>query len=68
MPSAFVTSAFYQLINTRLMTGKRTIVSTNLTLGEIEKRYGAAVASRLGGEYQMLTFFGDDIRQLKRNQ
>ena len=68
MPSAFVTSAFYQLINTRLMTGKRTIVSTNLTLGEIEKRYGAAVASRLGGEYQLLTFFGDDIRQLKRNQ
>ena len=68
MPSAFVTSAFYQLINTRLMTGKRTIVSTNLSLEEIDKRYGAAIASRLAGEYQLLTFFGEDIRQLKRNQ
>ena len=68
MPSTFVTSALYQLVNSRLLTGKRTIINTNLAPTEIEKRYGAAVASRLMGEYQLLTFFGEDIRRLKRDQ
>ena len=66
MTTAFVVSALYQLINTRMITGKKTILSTNLSPEELGRRYGAAILSRIEGEYQILTFFGEDIRRLKR--
>ena len=67
MTTSFVQSAMYQIVNTRLMTGKKTVISTNLTPEEIGKRYGAAVLSRIEGEYRILPFFGEDIRRLKKN-
>ena len=59
-------SAIYQIINTRLITGKKTVISTNLSPNELGRRYGAPVLSRLQGEYQLLLFFGEDIRRQKR--
>ena len=66
MTTAFVQSALYQIVNTRLMTGRKTIVSTNLSPDELGARYGAAIRSRIEGEYRILPFFGEDIRKLKR--
>lgn len=66
MATSFIQSAVYQLVNTRLMTGKKTVISTNLSPEEIGKRYGAAVLSRIEGEYRILPFFGEDIRKLKK--
>ena len=66
MTTAFTISALYELINTRLVTGRKTIVSSNLTLNELRRRYSEQIMSRLEGEYQVLTFRGDDIRK-KRN-
>ncbi len=66
MTTSFVQSALYQLVNGRLMEGKSTIISTNLAPDELGARYGAAVLSRLEGEYEILPFFGEDIRRLKR--
>ena len=66
MSTSFVVSAVYQLINHRLMAGKSTIINTNLLPEELGKRYGAAVRSRLEGEYRILPFFGRDIRLQKR--
>ena len=66
MTTSFVQSALYQLVNGRLMEGKATIISTNLALEELGTRYGGAVLSRLEGEYEILPFFGEDIRRLKR--
>ena len=66
MVTPFTVSALYEIINTRLITGKKTIVSSNLTLGELSRRYSEQIMSRLEGEYQVLTFRGDDIRK-KRN-
>ena len=66
MTTAFTVSALYELINTRLVTGRKTIVSSNLTLHELRRRYSEQIMSRLEGEYQVLTFRGDDIRK-KRN-
>ncbi len=68
MRTNFVQSAFYQVVNDRLLSRRKTVLSTNLTLGELGERYGPAVQSRLEGEYQLLPFFGEDIRVLKRNQ
>ncbi len=66
MLTSFVKSAFYQIVNTRLMRGKKTVISTNLNLDELGARYGAAVLSRIEGEYRILPFFGEDIRKMKR--
>lgn len=68
MTTAFVQSALYQIINTRLMEKKSTILSTNLMPGEIARRYSAQIASRIEGEYQLLPFFGEDIRKLKKER
>ncbi len=66
MMSSLVQSALYQIVNTRLMTNRKTIISTNLSPTDLERRYGAAILSRLEGEYNILPFFGEDIRQLKK--
>lgn len=62
LATSFVQSAMYQLVNTRLITGKKTVISTNLNPAELGRRYGAPVRSRLEGEYRLLLFFGEDIR------
>ena len=67
MLTSFVQSAFYRIVNDRLLAGKKTVLSTNLTVEELGCRYGAAVQSRIEGEYQSLPFFGRDIRILKRD-
>ena len=66
MTTAYTISALYEIINTRLVTGLKTIVNSNLALYELQRRYSAQIMSRLEGEYQVLTFRGDDIRR-KRN-
>lgn len=68
MTTAFVQSALYQIINGRLMEKKATILNTNLKLEEISRRYSAQIASRIEGEYQVLPFFGQDIRKLKKER
>lgn len=57
-------SALYTLINTRLVNGRKTIISTNLTDAELQKRYTAQICSRIDGEFVKLPFFGQDIRKL----
>lgn len=65
MSGQFVTSALYSLISDRLLERKATIITTNLTSEEVAKRYNPQIASRLYGEYRLITFVGDDIRVLK---
>ena len=65
MTTAFTISALYELINTRLITNKKTIVSSNLTIDELRHRYSEQIMSRLEGEYQVLIFRGEDIRKKK---
>ena len=65
MPGQFTTAALYSLINDRILAGKPTIISTNLTIEEFEKRYNRQIASRLRGSYTRVPFLGDDIRVLK---
>ena len=65
MPGSFVTAALYNLVNERLLSGKSTIISTNLNITEIAARYSPQIASRLQGSYKGLTFVGEDIRVQK---
>ena len=60
-------SALYTLINTRLVNGKKTIISTNCSDSELQKLYTPQICSRLSGSYLSLPFAGEDIRRkLKR--
>ena len=61
----FTKSQIYDIINTRLLMKKPTIINTNLTMEEIEQKYTARISSRLIGNYKTLLFEGNDIRQLK---
>lgn len=63
----FFQSALYTLVNTRLVEGLSTVISSNLSMEGIRNRYSGQVASRLEGEYQTLRFYGEDIR-LQRKQ
>ncbi|MDR1329958.1 MAG: ATP-binding protein [Oscillospiraceae bacterium] len=67
LTTAFTTSALYELVNTRLITGRKTIISTNLDPEELSRRYSPQIASRLEGEYKILRFYGRDIRLKKRD-
>jgi len=66
LTTAFTISVLYEIVNTRLVTGKKTLINSNLTMDELRRRYSEQIMSRLEGEYQVLTFYGDDIRK-KRN-
>ena len=66
MGGQFTTAALYTVINDRLLSGKATIISTNLNTPDLEKRYSAAIASRLRGNFTRIAFLGEDIR-LKKN-
>lgn len=59
------TSVVYNIINTRLLRGLSTVISTNLGLPQISQIYSDRIASRIVGSYKICTFFGDDIRQKK---
>ena len=65
MPGQFVTAALYALVNDRLLTNRPMIISTNLNVDELGKRYSPQIASRLHGNFSQLIFVGDDIRVMK---
>ena len=65
MPGQFVTAALYSLLNDRLLKNKPMVISTNLNVEDIKRRYSPQIASRLQGSFQGLTFVGEDIRLLK---
>ena len=66
LTTQFTQSALYELINTRLVSDRRTVISSNLTPEDVVRRYTPQISSRLLGEFYILHFFGDDIRLLKR--
>jgi len=56
----------FNIINTRLLKDKKTIISTNLSLAELASEYDDRVMSRLIGNYTICRFFGEDIRLKKK--
>lgn len=61
----FTTAALHDLINSRMLKGLPTIISTNLEMDEIYEKYTQRIASRLFGSSVPLVFCGKDIRQRK---
>jgi DNA replication protein DnaC len=57
---------FFNIINSRLIGGKRTIISSNLNPAEFNAVYSDRITSRVYGNYAMLLFVGNDIRLFKK--
>ena len=66
MPGQFTTAALYSLVNDRMLAGKPMIISTNLNVEDLSRRYSPQIASRLRGSFLRVAFLGDDIR-VKKN-
>lgn len=64
--TSYTVSTLYNIVNTRLVEQRPTIMNTNLALNELEKNYTQRMASRLLFGYKPIRFFGKDIRFLKR--
>ncbi|MCD8048623.1 MAG: ATP-binding protein [Clostridia bacterium] len=62
----FTASELFRVMNMRLLSGKKMIFSTNLTLSELAASYSERIVSRLIGSFETLQFFGEDIRKKKK--
>lgn len=61
-PSQYVNAALYNIVNTRMLAERPTIISTNLSMKELEDRYSSRFASRIMGYYGTVEFLGSDVR------
>lgn len=61
----FVSASLFDIVNSRILNKKPTIINTNLDFEELKQRYTDRLVSRISGNYRMLEFFGEDIRTLK---
>lgn len=60
-------SVLYELINTRMLCGRPTLYTSNITDRAVfEERYTEKVASRIFGSCKEYRFFGSDQRQHRR--
>lgn len=68
--TSFSSSVVYNIINSRIMYKKPTIISTNLSIKEVQAAYSKRLVSRIMGNFKRLFFLGSDIRQLsyKKNK
>lgn len=58
-------ACLYNIINTRILQKKPTIISTNVDFDELSYNYDQRITSRIAGEYSTLTLEGNDIRYIK---
>jgi DNA replication protein DnaC len=59
-------SELFNIINTRLLNRKPTIISSNLSLKSLQDSYSDRIISRFYGRFKMMKLYGDDIRVKKK--
>lgn len=62
----FVLSQLFEIINQREISGKSTLISTNLTMKQLRDRYSERIMSRIIAGYTVFNIYGDNIRYQKR--
>jgi DNA replication protein DnaC len=63
--NSFLASQLYLCVNERLLKQKATIISTNLSLDDLNHLYSERVFSRIISSYRLLKITGTDIRLKK---
>ena len=64
----FISAQLFACLNERHLNRKSTVISTNLSLAEMQSRYSDRVFSRITNDYELYKLTGSDIRVLKRRQ
>ena len=62
----FSKTEVFNLINRKLLAGKKMVISSNHTLEGLSRIYSERITSRLFGDFTLCKFYGDDIR-VKKN-
>jgi DNA replication protein DnaC len=60
--NTFTNAEIFNIVNTRIISGKKTLISTNLTPKEITEIYTDRVFSRILDKFIPLKFYGKDLR------
>ena len=66
LSNSLTTSKLFYCINERLLRGKGTIITTNLSLDRIRDIYSERISSRILESYRLCYLFGDDVRMKKK--
>ena len=66
LTNQFISAQLFTCLNERHMNRKSTVISTNLSLKEMQARYSDRVFSRITNDYELYKLTGSDIRVLKR--
>ncbi len=65
--STVLTSAeLFRIINERALAQKPVVLSTNLSADKLIQQYSDRILSRIRGTYEVMAFYGDDIRIRKK--
>lgn len=64
----FTLAALFDIINSRIISGKSTVISTNLGFEELSNLYSQRITSRFVGSYQLLQTSGKDLREILRKR
>ena len=65
--TSYTNAALFDIINSRMILNKKTIINTNLNMAQLAEKYTDRVISRIIGNYRIVQFIGDDIR-LKKSE
>lgn len=64
----FVLSQLFEIINQRGISGRSTLISTNLSMKQLRDRYSERIMSRIIANYTVFNMYGDNIRYQKRKK
>ena len=62
LTNSFTNSELFNILNTRLLSGKKTIISTNLSPMQLGSNYAQRIFSRIFDRFKMVKFLGKDLR------
>lgn len=60
--NSFTNAELFNIINERLITNKKIIISTNLSLEQLRDTYSERITSRVFNNFVPLKFYGQDLR------
>lgn len=60
--NSFTNAELFNIINERLITNKKVIISTNLSLEQLRDTYSERITSRVFNNFVPLKFYGEDLR------
>lgn len=66
LSNSFTTSGLFELLNERIVSGRSTVISSNLSLKTIKETYSDRIFSRIMEHYTLIKLFGEDIRLKKK--